>query len=783
MSANWDDARFADMLAYDLVLGDVTRAIDRTRINKLANGNAPYTPEEVEENHIVVNTNNLNLTRQCHDARSTYASGFLQNGLYFTCKTDMGARHKRDEYGQIVTKAANRPLLESITYFENMRAKFGQLVLHGIAPSVWEREQVVIPRPIGVEDALIPSGTILGFENLPFFFLRRSFTAIELMNLTRRDHCDPGWNRPFVDRCLEWLSSELTQLTGTDWPEGWSPEKWEEMNKEGGGLAYSDRVPKLDCFDVYAFQEGNGNHPDGWIRRIILDSWSNPAMAGSAAKTFKVTRKDSLKNFKQNAEDFLYTSNDRPVGESWQNIISWQFADLSAVFPARYHAIRSLGWLLYAPCHLSNRLDGKIYEAVFEALLQYFKVKSMDDAQRALHLQLANLGFIDDSLTPLPASERWEPDWSGIQMGQQLVQGTIDSSAKAYSQQLNSMKDRTEKTKFQVMAEIQAANALVSVGLNQAYTYAVQEYREIFRRIIIPNSTDPRARQFREYCLRRGVPAKILDNHDAWEIQTERMMGGGNQTMEMAIAQWLQEIRPHLDPESQRIVDRKSIMAFTKDPALARTLVPEKPSMGSQALAEAGRVFTTLLQALPADMVDGTNPIEYIDNGIKLVAVKVQQANQSPQKMMPPPVLAGCQAMIKNIQTHIQPISQDKTEKQRVRQWESLLSQLENEIRAFQQRLELTQKKAQQQNGNGQIDPAALAKAKETQLQGAAKRQNAEASHRQKLQHKQQSHQLALRQEMEQHQVDVAARDLETASNIRNDRLRSMEEGTDEHND
>lgn len=773
------------MISYDLVLGSVKRDLDRARINRLANGEAPYTREEVEENHIQVNCNNLNMTRQTHDARSTYASGFLQNGLYFTAKTDMGARHKRDEYGQIVTKAANRPLLESIPYFENLRAKFGQLVLHGIAPSVWEREQVVLPRPIGVEDALIPSGTILGFENLPFFFLRRSFTAYELIDLTRRDHCDPGWNRPFVDRCLKWLTEQLTQLTGTDWPEGWSPEKWQEMEKEGGGLSYSDRVPKIDCFDIYAFQTGKGKEPDGWIRRIILDSWSNPAMAGSAAKTFKVEKKESMRNFEQNAEDFLYTSGRRAVAESWQQIISFQFADLSAVFPARYHAIRSMGWLLYAPCHLSNRLDGKIYEAGFEALLQYFKVKSADDAQRALKLELANLGIIDETITPVPAAERWQPDWNGIEFVSQINQGTIDAGAKAYSQQVNSMKDRTEKTKFQVMAEIQAANALVSVGLNQAYTYAVEEYREIFRRLIRPASTDPRARAFREYCLRRGVPEKILNSYEAWDIQTERMMGGGNQTMEMAIAQWLMEIKPQLDPEPQRIVLRKSIMAFSKDPALARTLVPEKPSVGTAAIAEATRVFTALLQQLPADMVEGTNPIEYIDGGLKLVAVKIQQANQSPQKMMAPPVLQATGAMLDNLKQHIAVIAQDKQEKGRVKQWENTIMQLSNELRAFQQRLEAMQKKAaqqQQQNGQG-MDPAAMAKAKEIQLNGAIKRQNAQQNHQQKLQQKDQSHQLSMRQEMEQHQVDVAAKDLETASNIRNDRLRSMDEGTDEHND
>src|SRR5690349_6486385 len=80
------------------------------------------------------------------------------------------------------------------------------------------------------------------------------------------------------------------------------------------------------------------------------------------------------------SEGFLYSSGDRIYGDDLQQMASFQFADLSAVAPFRYHSVRSLGFLLYAPCHLQMRMRCKFSEAVFENLMMYFRVHNMDEA-------------------------------------------------------------------------------------------------------------------------------------------------------------------------------------------------------------------------------------------------------------------------------------------------------------------------------------------------------------------------------------------------------------------
>ena len=145
----------------------------------------PFTSEEVAANNIVVNVNGLDMTRALHNGRSQFANAFLKPGKYFTCTTDSGDRSKRDEWGTIVTTEINHHLKRSVQYFESMRAKFALLLLHGISPTVWTSEDKWCPRPLGVDDVLMPSGTELGFDNLPFFVIRRTFTGIELQKLTR----------------------------------------------------------------------------------------------------------------------------------------------------------------------------------------------------------------------------------------------------------------------------------------------------------------------------------------------------------------------------------------------------------------------------------------------------------------------------------------------------------------------------------------------------------------------------------------------------------------------
>lgn len=762
-----------EQVCWEMKQADYPRGRNRQRINELFNGHPPFTPQEEEENGIEVNVNFLESTRLGHDARSQFYNAFLKPGSFFTLRTDSGPKHKRLERGITVSRKMNQIMKRSLIYYEAFRSKFALNVLHGIGPTIWRDDYSWCPRAAGVEDMLIPSTTLLTMENLPFFSLYHSFTAPELMKLTRVKNVDPGWNMELVDKCIRWIDRESMALMGSNWPEIWAPEKLEERVKSDGGFYVGDQVPTIDCFDFYFYQDDDKD--PGWRRRIILDSWSSPqaGLDRLVPKTAEI--------YASNRNQFLYTSKGHKFADGWNNIMAFQFADLSAVGPFRYHSVRSLGFLLYAVCHLQNRLRCRFSEAVFEALMMYFRVKTMDDAQRALKVDLINRGFIEEGIAPLTAQERYQVNTPLVQLGLEHNQRLITDNSSSYTQNSNYSQGGVEKTKFQVLAETNAMTSLVSAGLTQAYEYQKWEYREIVRRFMRRNSKDPDVREFQAYCLKHDVPDDLM-NPAAWEAEPERVMGAGNKTLEMTIAGQLMEWRDKFDPEPQQKILRDAVLSITDDPARAEELVPRDPAKVTDSVHDAQLAAGTLMLGLPVGLKTGLNHIEYVETLLVSLSMVIRKAKVK-GNMATPDELVGMQNLANHIAEHIGIIAQDENEKARVKKYGDQLGNLMNEMKGFAQRLD-QQMKEQQQQGNGQMDPKDQAKIQASIMTAQAKAQNTRESHAQRTAQRQIQFEQKMKQDAETHsmemvkeaqriKLDAEAKDIETAANVRRNKLKS----------
>src|SRR6185436_16973855 len=204
------------------------------------------------------------------------------------------------------------------------------------------------------------------------------------------------------------------------------------------------------------------------------------------------------------------------------------------------------------------------------------------------------------------------------ELGLQENMRLIERNSSAYTQNIMQSQDRTEKTKFQVMAELNSMNQLVSAALLQAYRYQEVEDQEIFRRFCKKNSSDLDVRTVRARCLKQGVPEDLLTDCEAWTIEHERTLGGGNKTLEMAISQQLIEMRILYD----------ATLALTDDPARADRLVPESPMKVTDTVHDSQLAAGALMQGLPVAIKAGANHIEAIDTllvTLQLVAAKAQK--------------------------------------------------------------------------------------------------------------------------------------------------------------
>lgn len=769
-------------VVWNMKLMDLKRSSNRALINDLFNGLPPYTDVEQAQNRITTNVNWLDGNRIAHDARRQYSQAFLKPGNYFTVKVDRGPVHKRQEWSEIITVEANKRLKRSTPYAETLRNVFAQLVIHGVGPVTWGDRENWVPTMHMMGDVLLPSRTLRSMQNLPYFAIYRRYTAAELYEKTHGYRVDKGWQMPVVEKAIKWALQQYGKTNSSN-ESTYSPEKWAEDIKADSGLYSSDQVPTIDCWDFYFLQEDKKEF--GWKRRIILDT-PNVSEGGTVDR--------SSKNIIGGRGEYLFNPGDRNYARTISEIIHFQFADGSVVAPFRYHSVRSLGFLLYAVCQLQNRLRCKFNDAVFENLLQYFRVANPEDMQRLKKVDLVNMGIIPDGLNFVKQEERWQINEGMVMAGMNLNRQSMAEHSSSFTQDfgMNPEKESPDKTATQIAAEVNASNAMVGGMLQEAYIYQAPQYEEICRRLCIKNSRNLDAREFRKACLEQGVPEEYL-NVKCWQVTPERVIGNGNKTIELAQCNLLMSQIDRFDPDSQRIILRRWTFAAVDDPALADELVPEDKNLTTNSVHDAQLAAGTLLLGLPMNLKQGVNHGEYAATLLGMMNATIQRINQSGGMATEDQIL-GLQNIAgqdiegqtiegNGVAPHIGILSQEKSNKAMVKQLADLLSKQMNEVRAFAQRLE-EQKQNAAENGHMQMPPEDLVKLKSQLILAEAKADNMRQAGQMKLEQKQQSHEQKLQQNQEKHettmgqqvrqaQVQEAATDIKTAAEIRRDGVKT----------
>lgn len=761
------NAAAIESVCQEMRFADYPRSLNRSKIKSLMNGDPPYTDQEVADNNIELNVNFLEGTTKMIDLRRQFTNGLLSPDPLFNVSLDYGPAHKRLEWGMKITKHINRIIKQSPMYHEVRRSNFASLGVDGVGPSLQKDRQLWCPVAVGMEDVFMPSGTLLTMENLPFFAVYQQYTATQLMKAIRGPKTDPGWNIPLVKNAIKWVDEQTTKLMAANWPEVWSPEKWVEREKEDSGLYSSDQVATIDAFDFY-FYNDDGKRA-GWERRIVLDAYGQPGPGGMDYSPVKPKRK-----FEYGTNEFLYDSSRRKnpkYADKIGEIINFQFADCSAVAPFRYHSVRSLGFLLFAICHLQNRLRCRFNEHVFESLLQYFRVHSSDQAEASLKVNLINRGVIPDNVEFVSPDQRWRIEEAVVQMCFEQNRESMQDNSSAFSQDYQAGgKDDPRETATRVMAKVNSSSALVGATLEQAYSYAKFQFDEHCRRFCIKNSRDKDVREFRVLCLSDGIPEEAL-TATRWDVQPVKVLGGGNKMLASAMAERLMAVYDRLPPEAQTKVLRLYVATVTDNFGLADDLVPEAPHI-SDSVSWAEGVVGSIMVGAPVALQPGRNIVEVIEAWLASMGQIVQRIEQS-GGVATKEELVGLVNFQQHIGQAIAQLARDPMEKQKVKQYSDALGQMANMVKAYAQRY---QEQQQKQNGNGQMDPEAMAKIQATVLQAKTKAQLAKESHGQRTAQRQIQFEQKLKQEQQKHAADIAATDLEAAASINRNRLKSTQD-------
>lgn len=742
---------------------------NRTRINTLMNGNPPWTEEERNANRIYTNVPWLEGPRIMHNARQQLDAALLKPGRFFRATLDRGPKEMRQNWSDVITEEANRLLKRSRRYKNKIKSTNAQVVLHGIGPSYWTNSYDPIPKAVGVDDVLVPSRTLVSLENLEFFGIYREWTYSELWDMTHGEARDPGWNMETVNSLLAQLK-EMTlqpQFTGMRWL---MPEKLEEDLKENSGWFYSSAAPTVFAWDFYC--RGKDDETEEWKRKIVLD-----CQQGNFTEEFQADAQD----------DFLYDSDQRKepsVASSHSEIAHWQFGNCSNVAPFRYYSVRSLGYLLYAVCRVQDMLRNKFTDATFETLLTLFRNVSDDDREKLEQVDLYHMGTVPDGLSFVTAAERHEVNENLVVALLSQNRQLMSESSSSYLPDVERGGRKTPETATAEMIRLNTSVALTSAMLGAVYDEKEDEDREIMRRLCIKGSKSKMAKDFQERVARRGVPAEMLDIE--WmNIEPERVLGGGNQAMEVLQADRLMAIRPQLDPQAQRKVDRIFVLANTSgDSDLADELVPMQPEKQTQGTEWASIAFSNLMQSLPVQMPREINPIEVIETWLAMAGQVTQQLQaiaQAPEgDAMLAEKIAGIGFALTQVGQLVQMLAQNQSEIPRAKRYQEVMEAINEATKPFVQELE---KRAQEKAAAGQgpgIPPETQGKIAAMQIEAQARARIKEEDSAQKRKHKDAAFfeenqrrnattAADLQEQAVQAQTDVAKKDIETEAKIIND--------------
>lgn len=732
------------------------RGENRSLINQLFNGEPPYTSEEREQNNINTNVNFLEPTKLAADARRQFTNAFLKPGRFLNVSLDFGPTHKRDEWARVITREINRQMKDSLRYVEVLRSTFASVVLHGIGPVVWNTRDQWCPDTVGIEDVLLPSNTFLTMENLEFFAIHRSYTPAQLWRMTHGFRIDPGWNVKMAEKTCKQAATDIMKFIPFFDP--YEPEKITELYKSDPGLFATSAVQTIDCWDFF-YKDDEEKSP-GWCRKIVIDVAPGQAMEST---------------------EYLYDSGSRRFADSHEQIVHFQFGDASSVAPFRYHSVRSLGHLLYAVCHLQNRLRCRVTDCGFENLMMLVRVDE-SDRNRIHKVDLhGNVAVLPKELEFVKGQDRYIPNMELVSGIIQMNRQTMTDVSASYTQDYGALESREAQTATETMAQVNAAAAMVGAMLTQAYRYQVFQYREIGRRFCKKNSPDLDVRTFRKNCLKAGVPKEAL-NHELWNIECEQVLGAGNKTLELQQANMLMQARNLFDPEPQREILHKWTEVVTDNPDLANRLAPILPQQVSNAVHDAQLAAASLMLGLPVAVKTGLNHIEYVEALLMDMQVIIQRVMQTGGVGTPQDV-AGLQNMAQHIVEHIQIIAQDPEEKERVKRYMDALGEMMNAVKAMAQRQQEMMKKQAQGNGGG-MEAEVMGKIQAQKILAEAKAANMRESHAQRTaqrqvqwemeqQRKQQEHGQGMRQQFMQTQADIGMETAKQAVKLEGEKKRA----------
>lgn len=710
------------------------RASNRALINSLMNGRRPYTDQEVAENQIQINVNWGEGSKILQDANRQINNALLHKGNFVTCTLTAGKIEKRYDRSSKFTANLNRALKRGKSgkkYLFLLKNRNASLVLHGIGALMWPNEFDWMPKFIPLEDLLIPTGTFQDLTNLSHFAVNLYLTPYELMSMTHGNSekaKESGWDLNVVSQILSTYGKLNKNNNQYNWVD--RPEEMVNVWKQNQVVSDTDSVPKVHLVVFYyRSASGGAEKKECWYRKICLKE------VASAEGVDKLSISDK----------FVFDAGDREFANSIDRILSIQYGDCNLVPPQTYHSTRGLGETLYAVIECMNRLRCQWMQHVFENMLMLLRVQNPEDRDRPKVFNLRPYGVLEQGVDMVPQQERHQIDPRLVESAMAESRQLMSESSAAFVQDVDSGTSK-EQTLGEAQIRLQSANKMVSSMLDMMYSLEMFKDEEIVRRFLLPNSDDPDVLKFREQCRKDEIPDELMVP-EFWLIDSDRVLGGGDQALAQQEATALLQNSQRYDASSQRTILRNWTTTMTRNPAMGDLLVPNQAPTVTAGTMAADEVFPNLMLGVEVGVREGIERTEYVAKLIEKMTSVIDRISKTDEVGTQQEVI-GLGMVAQHIEQNLEMLSQNPENKEFVTAAGKEVGKMMNLVKAFAQR-------QQEEAGKQQPDPEAEAKAQATAQAAQQKQQISGANAEQKLQQREVQFQQKMKQEQQAFMIEM----------------------------
>tara|TARA_R110002020_G_scaffold105974_2_gene246955 strand:- start:5717 stop:7960 length:2244 start_codon:yes stop_codon:yes gene_type:complete len=717
------DVKAATELFENLKRGDEGSAVNRTRVQAMFDGAAPYSETALRSSGQAFRCN-LNFgeaEKFLESAMSAYVDLINSVETLVRVETVFGDPKQRVEWNRIMSEEYSFQLRKWPRFNYEYLNLCNHFVGHGVGINYFEDERSWHWRSSGLGDILIPRQTRATEDALEVAAAKRQMSVNELYKFVENPEVasELGWDVKEVRKAITKATSESHSL-----------DDWEKVQNEikNNDLWSSAKAARVEVIHMWV-KEFNGTVS----HFITLPSGDN--------------------------SNFLY----KRLGRYNSINEAFTFFTYGIGTNGTFHSIRGLGYKVYSHIQVSNRIRS---QAIDNAMLAGAPMIQPDD-ERALENFAFNYFGPFAILPPnMKYVDKASPNTSQTMMPvlQDLAQ-LVQERAGQYSVS-GALGKGDRKSQFEVAAHLEEAAKLNVTALNLFYNPWDRFHIEVARRFFNPeyiptDSGGDSVMEFRERCFLRGVPLEALAAMDLKKTRSVRAVGNGSQAKRAVSLQQLNELAGVFDSEGRHNLFRDQVAALVGHDAADR-YIPARPDQRIPVDTKVAQLENEhLLEGRPIDVFPNEIHIVHLDIHVPTLEELFLAVEQGQMELVEAAVKA--MSVFDHSMQHIENIQQDPMVADRVNEFNSRLQQVSELIINGQRQLAKMQREAQDSPEAGEGEegageqPGADMEAQEKLIE-----------HRLKLQMMQEKHEMEMMIKLQKAEQERQLSDAKSATNITN---------------